>query len=125
MSLAILRDSGGEEHSEGGLGGYILHHLQDSNAWLGSHLPHFEPVTLFGISIDFSITTHVLMLWIASLILIVAFWLSFRKPKAVPTGLAGVLESIVLFIRDEIAVPNIGEKLGKKLTPFLATIFFF
>lgn len=125
MSLAILRDSGGEEHSEGGLGGYILHHLQDSNAWLGSHLPHFEPVTILGVSVDFSITTHVLMLWIASLILIVAFWLSFRKPKAVPTGLAGVLESVVLFIRDEIAVPNIGEKLGKKLTPFLATIFFF
>lgn len=123
MSSALLR-SGTEEHGEGGLGEYILHHLSDSNQWLGTHLPVIK-FNLLGTEIDLSITLHVLMLWIAGALLILMFWLSFRKPRMVPRGLAGVLETVVLFVRDEIAIPNIGENLGKRLTPFLATVFFF
>ena len=40
-------------------------------------------------------------------------------------GIAAVLELFVLFIRDEIAIPNIGEKDGRKFTPLLCTMFFF
>lgn len=125
MSLALLLQEHAEEHTEENLGGFILHHLQDSKQWLGTHLPTFHPVSIFGMEVDLSITLHVLMLWIASLILILTFWLAFRKPQKVPRGIVGVLESMVLFIRDEIAVPNNGEKLGKKITPILSTIFFF
>lgn len=123
MAMVLLR-SETEEHGEGGLGEFILHHLRDSNQWLGTHLPVIK-LNLLGREIDLSITLHVLMLWIAGALLILMFWLSFRKPRLVPRGLAGVLESVVLFVRDEIAIPNIGEKLGKRLTPFLATVFFF
>lgn len=125
MSLALRLQEHADEHTEESLGDFILHHLQDSQQWLGAHLPAFQPVSIFGIEVDFSITLHVLMLWIASFILIVTFWLAFRKPQKVPRGIVGVLESMVLFIRDEIAVPNNGEKLGKKITPVLSTIFFF
>lgn len=125
MSAVFLRDSGGDGKGEGGLGEYILSHLQDADAWFGSKLPTFEPVVIAGIPFDFSITLHVVMLWLGSLLLITALWFSFRKPKLVPTGFAGVIETLVLFIRDEIAVPNIGEKLGRALTPFLCTIFLF
>jgi F-type H+-transporting ATPase subunit a len=34
-------------------------------------------------------------------------------------------EPVVLFIRDEIAIPNIGEKHYKKYMSYLLTIFFF
>ncbi|RMF60014.1 MAG: ATP synthase F0 subunit A [Calditrichaeota bacterium] len=127
LSLAQLAP---EEHQSEGLGSFIRHHLANSNEWnlpfIGHvHLPTFEPITLFGMQVDLSITLHVVMLWIASLFIVLAFWLTFRKPNPVPRGLAAVLESIVLFVRDEIAIPNMGEKHGKQMTPFLSTLFFF
>lgn len=118
-----------ETQGESGLGDYIIHHLQDSNEWnvfgYHIHLPTFKPIYIFGIEFDFSITQHVVMMWIASLFLILTFGLLFRKGRLVPTGFAAALESIVLFIRDEIAIPNIGLKDGKRMTPLLATMFFF
>jgi F-type H+-transporting ATPase subunit a len=118
-----------ETPGESGLGDFIIHHIQDSHEWnvfgYHIHLPTFEPVYLFGIKFDFSITQHVVMMWIASLFLILTFGLLFRKGRLVPTGIAAVLESAVLFIRDEIAIPNIGLKDGKRMTPLLATMFFF
>ena len=42
-----------------------------------------------------------------------------------PTGLTNALEPLVLFLRDEIAIPNIGEKKADKFLPFLMTVFFF
>lgn len=127
MTLALLLEE--TEQEKMGLGEWIQHHLQDSHEWhlpgLPIHLPTFEPIHILGMQIDMSITLHVVMLWVASLILILAFRLSFRKQSLVPRGLASVLESLVLFVRDEIAVPNMGEKNGKKMTPYLATVFFF
>ena len=42
-----------------------------------------------------------------------------------PTGVGRFLEPLVLFVRDEIAIPNIGEKKHKKYMSFLLTTFFF
>ncbi len=118
-----------EEHGEQGLGEFIIHHIQDSNEWniLGYkvHLPTFEPIHFLGMKIDLSITNHVVMMWVAALFLMVTFALLFRKKRLVPSGFAAVLETFVLFVRDEIAVPNMGEKAGKKFTPLLSTMFFF
>ena len=114
---------------EDGLGQFIIHHLQDSNEWnvfgMHVHLPTFPPIQFLGLEIDLSITQHVIMIWIASLFLILTLGLLFRKKHLMPAGFASVVETFVLFIRDEIAIPNIGLKDGKKLTPFLATMFFF
>ncbi len=117
-----------QEH-ESGLGQYIIHHINDSHEWnlLGLHipLPRFEPFHLFGLEIDLSITQHLLMMWFASIFLIVTFWLLFRKRRLVPTGFAALIESLVLFVRDEISVPNMGTEDGKKMTPLLSTMFLF
>ncbi len=118
-----------EEHGEN-IGQYIMHHIQDSHEWnlfgYHIHLPEIKvTVPVLNIPLDLSITLHTLMMWFAALFLILAFWLAFRKRKLVYGGFAGVLESITLFVRDEIAIPNLGEKAGKQLTPFLATMFFF
>ena len=82
-------------------------------------LPSIE---LFGI--DLSITRHVVIMWVASLLLIVLMIRAFRKPRTVPSGLANFFEAIVLFLRDEVVLPIMGED-GKKYLPFLLTLFFF
>ncbi len=76
---------------------------------------------------DFSITKSVMMMFITGLLM---FWLfgslakSYSKNKGVPTGFARIFEPIVLYIRDEIAIPNIGPNY-KKYMSYLLTIFFF
>ena len=88
--------------------------------WAGTvELPSFE---LF--CIDMSITRHVVIMWIASLLLIGMLLKSFRRPREVPSGLANFFEVIVVFLRDEVVLPIMGED-GRKYLPFLLTIFFF
>jgi F-type H+-transporting ATPase subunit a len=77
--------------------------------------------------LDFSITKSVVgILLIGSLLL---FWFSRLakqyKTKQIPTGFARVLEPLVLYVRDEIARPNIGEKHYRRFTGYLLTVFFF
>jgi F-type H+-transporting ATPase subunit a len=77
--------------------------------------------------IDFSITKNVLM---TLLICVLIFFLftslskSYRKGP-IPSGFGRLLEPLVLFIRDDIAIPNIGEKHYKRYMSYLLTVFFF
>jgi F-type H+-transporting ATPase subunit a len=128
MVAKVVLDTAEDGKNED-IGQYIIHHVQNNNEWnifgYHLHLPQFEPINIFGITIDLSITNHVVMIWVASLFLILAFSLSFSKRKLVPTGLGAILEMLVLFIRDEVAIANLGEKDGRKFTPLLGTFFFF
>ena len=78
--------------------------------------------------LDFSITKNVVMIFLTGLLML---WLfsslarSYAKNNGIPTGVGRFFEPIVLYIRDDIARPNIGEKRYKKYMPFLLTIFFF
>ena len=76
--------------------------------------------------LDLSITKSVLMILLASLLMIVIFGSMARnyKKSLVPSGAGKFFEPLVLFVRDEIAKPNIGPKYGKYL-PYLLTVFFF
>ncbi len=117
------------EHKED-IGGWITHHIQNSDAWhpfpgVEIHLPHFHAVNIFGVSIDLSITNHTVMLFIAGLILISMFVFLYKLKEKVPTGFGNILEMLVLFVRDEIAIANMGEKEGRRFTPLLVTFFFF
>jgi F-type H+-transporting ATPase subunit a len=88
------------------------------------HLP-----TVMGI--DFSVTKHVLMLWIvAALLFIVITWMVRRYTREradnlVPRGSMNALEAIVEFIRDAIVLPNVGRKWVRAWTPLLLTLFLF
>ncbi len=104
---------------------YIMEHLLDSSEL---HLPfgyHFEipRFELFGV--DIAITRHVVMMWVAAAFLLWVFTSTTRRRGLVPSGLANLLESVVVFIRDEIAVPNIGAREAGRFLPFLFTVFFF
>tara|TARA_B100002052_G_scaffold33472_1_gene25790 strand:- start:2509 stop:3588 length:1080 start_codon:yes stop_codon:yes gene_type:complete len=71
------------------------------------------------------ITKQLIMMFIASLILIVLFVFGYKKNKKVQSGLGNLLEVFVLFIRDEVVYPNMGEKQGRKFLPLILTFFFF
>ncbi|WP_299666949.1 F0F1 ATP synthase subunit A [uncultured Polaribacter sp.] len=77
--------------------------------------------------LDFSITKSVFGIILIGLLLL--FWFSRLakqyKTKQVPTGFARVLEPLVLYVRDEIARPNIGDKHYRRFTGYLLTVFFF
>ncbi|MCM4159186.1 F0F1 ATP synthase subunit A [Antarcticibacterium flavum] len=77
---------------------------------------------------DFSITKNVAAMFI-TVILMLWFFFSLanyhKKNKQAPKGFNNVLESLVLFVRDDIAIPQIGEKKYMKFMPFLLTVFFF
>jgi F-type H+-transporting ATPase subunit a len=78
--------------------------------------------------IDFSITKTVFSILIASLLMFLLFAglaRTYSKNGGIATGGGRIFEPVVLFIRDEIAIPNIGEKHYKKYMSYLLTIFFF
>jgi F-type H+-transporting ATPase subunit a len=106
------------------LGSTIMHHITDSHTldlgFTEVHLPQFH---IFGI--DMSITKHVVMMWAAAVILILLFTIAFRARRLVPKGIGNLLEMLVVFVRDEIAIKNIGEHHGRKLAPYILTVFFF
>lgn len=77
--------------------------------------------------LDLSITKSVFGILLVGIIMILAFSSLARqyKKKAIPTGFGRVLEPLVLYVRDEIARPNIGEKHYRRFTGYLLTVFFF
>lgn len=84
------------------------------------HLPQIDPV--YGI--DLSITRHVVMMWVASALLIGILWAAFRQRSLVPGRLGNFFEAIVVFLRDEVVMPTMGEG-GRAYLPYMLTVFFF
>ena len=78
-------------------------------------------------TLDFSITKSAFGLIVIGLLMLLWFSKLARqyKTKKVPTGFGRVLEPLVLYVRDEIAKPNIGEKHYRRFTGYLLTVFFF
>jgi len=78
--------------------------------------------------LDLSITKHTVMMWLAALLLIgsILIWSNRDKTKLVPRGTgANLFEMLVLFVRDELAIKNIGKEEGPRYVPYLLTAFFF
>jgi F-type H+-transporting ATPase subunit a len=76
--------------------------------------------------LDFSITKNVFSMLFTSVLLLFMFigLAKSYKKGPIPTGFGRVLEPLILFIRDEIAIPNIGEKKYRKFMGYLLTVFF-
>lgn len=120
----------GLEQAEENVFASLLHHLNDSRVlelpFTHVPLPQFPPVHVLGMAIDLSITKHVVFLWIAAALLILAAALAARSNarRSIPHGWGNLMEIIVIFIRDEIVVPNMGRG-GLKYLPYLLTTFFY
>jgi len=82
-----------------------------------------------GKPIDISMTKTIAGVLVSVVILL---WLVFavarsaeRNKGKAPTGLQNLFEPVILFIRDEVAKPAIGEGKYERFMPFLLTLFFF
>lgn len=77
--------------------------------------------------LNFSITKNVFTLFLSAAIMLLIFIpvaRSYKKNRGAPKGLAGFMEPLILFVRNDIAIPNIGEKKYERFMPYLLTVFF-
>jgi F-type H+-transporting ATPase subunit a len=118
----------------------IVHHLANSHevetpfgVW---HLPQGWKIPLGTAAggepryLDISPTKHLVFMLLAALIVALTFVLSARtisRAQAAgrpPKGLAGAMEALALYIRQEVVLPNVGPH-GEGFAPYLLTLFFF
>ena len=78
---------------------------------------------------DFSITKSVFGMFLIIFIMIIVFRAvakGYKKREgSAPKGIQNFFEPLIIFIRDEVALPSLGEKKADRYLPFLLTIFFF
>ena len=96
-----------------GLKEILEHHIVD----------HIWSWVVFG-PLRLPVSKHLLMMGIASLILLVVFPLIIRSRSAALAPFRSLIEIIVLFLRDEVVVPNLGHK-GAAYMGYFSTLFFF
>ena len=101
----------------------------DANGTINPHVDEKGAVHLENEKpLDFSITKNVASMLLSFVILILVFLAvasNYKKGNMVPRGIAGFIEPLIVFVRDEVAIPNIGEKKYAKFMPYLLTLFFF
>ena len=101
----------------------------DANGTINPHVDEKGAVHLENEKpLDFSITKNVASMLLSFVILILVFSAvasNYKKGNMVPRGIAGFIEPLIVFVRDEVAIPNIGEKKYAKFMPYLLTLFFF
>jgi F-type H+-transporting ATPase subunit a len=117
------------------IGEVVLHHTAD--AWtldlypFGEvHLPRWPDLHLGPLTLNLSPTKHVVYLFVAALLVFLTMWLAGRSlerqraGQKAPRGFANAIEGLVAFVREEIAIANIGHG-GEKFAPYIMTLFFF
>jgi len=117
------------------IGEVILHHTAD--AWtidfypFGTiHLPRWPDIHIGSLVVNLSPTKHVYFLVLAAVLVFLTMYVAGRIMKkqraheATPRGFAGAVEAMVLFVRNDIAIANIGHD-GAKFAPLIMTLFFF
>jgi F-type H+-transporting ATPase subunit a len=104
---------GAAEHHEG-IAEILMHHVVNER---------YGDLYLFGLNVGPS--KHLLWFAIAAALVLVVVRLAIRSyKKGVPSGLGTAVETLVLYVRDEIAEKNIGHD-GRKYVPLLLSFFFF
>ena len=142
-----------EEHQDEGVTGeVIMHHIQDGqvfeifNPLHPTHPIEYKLTTTwndihptlgkyFGWMLSgkgyvaepdqLIFTKQSIMILLAACLIILFFVLGYKKDKKVQSGFGNLLEVFVVFIRDEVVYPNMGEKQGRRFLPLILTFFFF
>mgnify|MGYP000976325960 FL=1 len=130
MSSEFHHDDSGHHVVESDGVSLVKYHEKIYELEEGAHGVEFDeqhhPTNAHAV-LDLSITKSVFGFLLVSLLMLLAFGRLAKqyKKQAVPTGFGRVLEPLILYVRDEIARPNIGEKHYRRFTGFLMTVFFF
>ncbi len=115
----------GEETVTTDKGSYVLIH--DKIYYEGTYHEDAEGHIEGEQPLDFSITKNVFTLILSSILICLIFITTargYKKRPGAPKGLQSLMEPLIIFVRDEIAIPNIGKNYYKFM-PFLLTVFFF
>ena len=94
------------------------------------YLPQWEPIHLGPITLDLSPTKHVVFLLLAAFLscaVLITAAVAHKKHShraGAPKGFAAGIEAMVLYLRNEVVVPNVGPN-GDRYVPFALTLFFF
>lgn len=128
--LKTTTDNEGHEVQYGSYDGFVMTHEHIYYANEEGGLTFDENNQIINEApLDLSITKSVAGLLLTIVLLLVIFSSVANNYKkngiGAPKGLASVLEPLILFIRDEVAIPSIGKKKADKFLPFLLTVFFF
>jgi F-type H+-transporting ATPase subunit a len=119
---------------------FITPHITDSHALdypclkpgfiCELELPRWDPIHIGRFAVDMSPTKHVVMLLIAATLCLITLLLAARAHKrqhaehGQSKGFANGIEALVLYIRQEVVIPNVGHH-GEGYAPFLLSLFFF
>ena len=121
------------------IGELVLHHTADAYSFglegpfhnkFVLHWEKWPDVHLGPLTLNLTPTKHVIFMVIAAALVFLTLWVAGRALKRqqahekAPKGFAAAIEGLVLFIRNDIAIANIGHD-GAKFAPFVTTLFFF
>lgn len=126
-------------------GKYLYHHgkltvpaldaqgntVLDSTGHVGIAVQEARLINIGGKDVfyNFSITKNVFGMLLSVLLLILVFKVSaqayVRREGMAPKGLQSLMEPLILFVRDDVVKPSIGEKHYRRFMPLMLTIFFF
>lgn len=110
----------------------ILNHKVENTRYIHEYpfpkiaLPQDWKLNIAGLQLDFSPSRHLVYLWLSFGLTIVLVWAAARQNNrnTIPRGFGNMIEAMVVFVRDEMAIPFLGEDAQKYLT-LLLTYFFF
>ncbi len=117
------------------IGQIVLHHTADATSIDFAPFGHIEwhkwPDSHIGpLVVNLTPTKHVVFMVIAAVLVFLTMKLAGRSlarqraGENAPKGFAAAMEGLVLFVRNDIAIANIGHD-GKKFAPLIMTLFFF
>ncbi len=124
------------EHAEEWGTETMTHHIVDSGSLdfgpvvISLNRLKIPPVSIGGIEIDLSPTKHLFFLVLASLLTILTIGLAARSAgrthagREAPRGILNFFEAFYVYLRDDVAMANIGHG-GEKFVPYVVTLFFF
>ena len=101
----------------------IANAATDDPTFHGPSIDEFFPGAVFQIG-DLVINRIHIIQFIATLAIVLIFWLGTRRMKVVPGRFQGLVEMGLDFVRVNVAEDLLGKKDGKRFLPLLTTIFF-
>ena len=126
----------GAGHAEGWGTETMIHHVTDSQsidlgfATIDLQPLAFDPVQIGPLAVDLSVSKYIVFLFLAAILTIVTVWYAAAKARDMqqgeeaPGGVLNAFEAFYFFLRDDVALSNIGEG-GERFVPFVVTLFFF
>jgi len=117
------------------IGEVVLHHTSDAYSigiepFFSLSWHRWPDLHIGPIAVNLTPTKHVVFLFLAAALVFLTMWYTGRRleqqraGEKAPSGFANAMEAMVLFVRNEIAIANIGHD-GARFAPYIMALFFF